>query len=74
MFHQAVQNLWCVYKSACVLVTPRPAVSFYKTDGAQARTRVESDLLQKVAEVKQDDISLGAFLSCARCEQIELPV
>lgn len=52
LIYQAVQDVWCKYQSACRLGVPTSVIFLNVTDGEQAETGLERDLIQKVAELE----------------------
>lgn len=71
MFFQAVQDVWCEYKSTCALGIPISIVFSYMTNKIQKETGLKLELAKRAAEVESGATSLGAFLRRARYGPID---
>lgn len=71
MFYQAVQGMWCEYKSARGLGILRTVISSYMTYNVHLGTAPEREVIKKGAQIKCNVTTPGAFLRCARYRRIE---
>lgn len=66
MFYQAVQNMWCNYKSSCALSIPMFVVALYMRDRVPSGTRLGRDLIQILAETVCSEKYFSGYIRCAR--------